>query len=76
MKRNEALGVYELCLRIEPGRHQYRLVLDGQWTADPHNDNAELNPFGEANSIVEVTAPVDQAATHTMAQGMTHALAS
>jgi len=80
MKRNEALGVFELCLRIEPGRHQYRLVLDGNWTADPHNERAELNPFGEANSIIEVSASVDQAATHMSGhltgQMLEHAMAS
>ncbi len=72
MKRNDALGVYELCLRLEPGRHQYRLVLDGQWTADPHNDQAELNPFGEANSIIEVAPSIDAAATHVHVAGNAH----
>jgi chromosome partitioning protein len=72
MKRNDALGVYELCLRLEPGRHQYRLVLDGQWTADPHNESAELNPFGEATSIIEVAANVDPAATHVQIPGHGH----
>jgi chromosome partitioning protein len=55
MRRNEALGVFELCTPLEPGRHRYRLVIDGRWTADPFNDTTEPNPFGELNSIVEVT---------------------
>ncbi|MBN8597665.1 MAG: AAA family ATPase [Planctomycetes bacterium] len=54
MRLNEELGVLELCVPIEPGNHQYRLVVDGNWTADPHNSNAELNPFGELNSVVMV----------------------
>lgn len=54
MRLNPELGVLELCVPIEPGSHQYRLVVDGNWTADPHNANAELNPFGELNSVVTV----------------------
>lgn len=54
LKRNDALGVYELCVRLAPGRHLYRLVVDGHWSADPFNDEFELNPFGEPNSVVRV----------------------
>jgi chromosome partitioning protein len=54
MRRNEALGVFEVCLRLPPGKHRYRLVVDGQWSADPYNDRCEPNPFGEADSLVDV----------------------
>jgi len=61
MKRNDQLGVHELCLPLPGGRRQYRLVIDGRWTADPFNDISEPNPFGELNSIFTVestrTAP-------------------
>ncbi len=53
-KRNDALGVWELCVPLQPGRYRYRLVIDGRWTTDPHNTNVETNPFGELNNIVEV----------------------
>lgn len=56
MKRNEALGVFELCLKMEPGRYRYRIVVDGIWCADQFNEAAEMNPFGELNSIVVVPA--------------------
>ncbi|MBY0111692.1 MAG: AAA family ATPase [Phycisphaerales bacterium] len=54
MHLNPELGVFELCVQIAPGTHQYRLVVDGAWTADPHNAAAEVNPFGELNSVVTV----------------------
>lgn len=54
MKKNAALGVFELCLKLPPGKVMYRLVIDGQWTADPHNNTCEPNPFGETNSVVHV----------------------
>lgn len=54
MRRNEDLGVFELCLRLPPGKYLYRLVMDGVWSSDPHNDACEPNPFGEANSTIVV----------------------
>lgn len=54
MRLNPELGIFEACVQIPAGTHQYRLVVDGNWTADPHNTNAELNPFGELNSVVTV----------------------
>jgi chromosome partitioning protein len=55
MRRNEQLGVFEACLPLDPGPHEYRLVIDGQWSADPYNDASQLNPFGQINSVVDVT---------------------
>lgn len=52
--RYENLGVHALKLALPPGRHAYRLTVDGFWTADPFNPIAETNPFGEPNSIAEV----------------------
>lgn len=57
MRPNPALGVFELCVRLPAGTHRYRLVIDGQWSADPHNDVCEPNPFGEQDSIVTVGLP-------------------
>jgi len=58
MRLNDELGVLELCIPIEPGNHQYRLVVDGHWTADTHNPDAEMNPFGELNSVISVQGAV------------------
>lgn len=54
MRRNEGLGVFELCLPISPGTHQYRLVIDSRWSADPFNECTTPNPYGELNSVVVV----------------------
>jgi len=40
---------------VPPGKYQYRLVVDGQWQEDPYNEKAILNPYGEYNSVLEVT---------------------
>jgi chromosome partitioning protein len=47
-------GKWELALSLAPGKYRYRMVVDGQWQQDPYNEQAELNPFGEFNSILEV----------------------
>lgn len=55
--RYQRLGVHARKLELPPGRHAYRLVVDGFWTADPFNPDAVTNPFGEPNSIAEVSGP-------------------
>jgi chromosome partitioning protein len=54
MRANPEAGVYEVCLRLPPGKHHYRILVDGIWSADPYNDLCEFNPFGEPNSVVLV----------------------
>jgi len=46
---------FRALLPLAPGCYSYRYVIDGHWQADPHNDRSETNPFGELNSIVEVS---------------------
>lgn len=41
-------------VNLASGRYHYRLVVDGLWQHDPHNDYVESNPYGELNSVVEV----------------------
>jgi chromosome partitioning protein len=48
-------GAFHVQLPLSPGRYRYRYVIDGRWIADPANARVELNPFGEENSVVEVS---------------------
>lgn len=54
MRRNDALAVYELCVPLAPGRHEYRVVADGRWAPDPYNPVSSPNPFGQLNSVAMV----------------------
>jgi len=47
-------GVWQTKLKLPAGRYRYRLVVDGQWQQDPYNEQTEVNPFGDFNSVVEV----------------------
>jgi hypothetical protein len=47
-------GEFRMALPLNPGRYRYRLIVDGKWITDPHNQYVEVNQFGELNNIVEV----------------------
>ncbi len=42
-------------ITLPPGTYEYRLVVDGQWIADPKAREAVANPFGGTNSVLHVT---------------------
>jgi chromosome partitioning protein len=48
-------GSFAVTLNLGPGHYRYRYVVDGRWTQDPHNEYVESNPYGELNSVVEVS---------------------
>ena len=42
-------------LVINPGRHEYLFVVDGQWLPDPNAKESVQNPFGGKNSVLVVS---------------------
>ncbi|MBN2372954.1 AAA family ATPase [bacterium] len=46
-------GVWQRIVDLEPGRHQYKFVVDGKWIKDPENPDILEGPFGE-NSICDL----------------------
>jgi chromosome partitioning protein len=54
MQRVGESGVWQAKIKLPGGKYRYRLVVDGKWQQDPYNEQTELNPFGEFNSVVEV----------------------
>ena len=42
-------------LTLQPGRHEYLFVVDGQWIPDPNAKESIQNPFGGRNSIIGVS---------------------
>lgn len=41
-------------LTLPPGQYEYRLVVDGEWIADPKAKETAPNPFGGLNSVLKV----------------------
>ncbi len=47
-------GVFTAKVSITPGRHTYKLVVDGNWIADPANPDGEDDGYQGKNSILNV----------------------
>src|SRR6266853_397702 len=43
-------------LAVNPGKHEYLFVVDGQWLPDPNAKESVANPFGGRNSVLRVSA--------------------
>jgi 1,4-alpha-glucan branching enzyme len=47
-------GWWKIRLALEPGRYEYKFVVDGKWVHDPHARENVPNIHGSLNSVVEV----------------------
>jgi hypothetical protein len=47
-------GGWTKFLPLEPGRYEYKLVVDGHWLADPLNPRQAPNDVGSVNSVLEI----------------------
>lgn len=48
-------GYWEKQLKLGAGKYHYRFVIDGKWISDTANPQQEVNPYGEMDSILDVT---------------------
>jgi hypothetical protein len=39
---------------LEPGKHSYKFIVDGNWLLDPANPNIEDDDYGVKNSVINV----------------------
>lgn len=53
LKQNEE-GIWKCVIGIEPGEHQYRFAVDGEWKNDPLNAGRCWNEFGTENCVLVV----------------------
>ena len=56
-------GVWVREAKLHPGLHEYCMVVDGHWMPDPSARDSRPNPFGGRNSVLNVAASQDGAAT-------------
>jgi len=54
MQKVGSSGIWQTKMELPAGKYHYRLVVDGKWQQDPYNENSEMNPYGESNSILVV----------------------
>jgi chromosome partitioning protein len=65
--RNEMMpsgAVWTSVLKLQPGRYQYRYVVDGHWRSDPLNGEVEPSPYGGDNSVLVVSEAAPREARH------------
>lgn len=49
--RQEPDGVWHTAIKLRPGTHYYRFLVDGKWCDDPECSIKEPNPFGGLNAV-------------------------
>jgi 1,4-alpha-glucan branching enzyme len=54
MFRRGASGPWERRVPLEPGRYQYKFMVDGEWIHDPAARENTPNLHGSLNSVIEV----------------------
>jgi 1,4-alpha-glucan branching enzyme len=47
-------GVWKATVNLEPGTHQYRFLVNGEWQDDPECTLREPNPYGGENMMRQV----------------------
>lgn len=50
MKKDKK-GVWKTIVSLEPGRYEYRFIVDGNWTNDPSCSYCAANEFGGENCV-------------------------
>lgn len=50
----DSKGQWKISMNLNPGRYEYRFVIDGIWQNDPNCANFSPNPFGGDNCVLTV----------------------
>jgi len=53
MTKSGRTGEWTASVRVAPGDHQYRFILDGNWYTDPSTEHM-TTAFGSENSVLRV----------------------
>ena len=52
--QKDADGIWRATVKLPPGAHQYRFLVDGEWRDDPECTLRAPNPFGGENMTRQV----------------------
>ena len=47
-------GTFRARLQLEPGRYEYKFVVDGNWMVDPDAEGQVRNGAGTVNSLISI----------------------
>ena len=52
--KRDASGRWQVALQLQPGRYEYRYIVDGSWQNEQKRSAKVKNAFGTYNSVIEV----------------------
>ncbi len=55
MVQKEGNNIWKGTFPLDPGKYQYKFVVDGEWKLDPYNPEVETSNMGANNSLVRVS---------------------
>lgn len=47
-------GEWRKRVGLQPGRYEYKFVVDGEWQVDPDASESVINQFGTENSVLQL----------------------
>lgn len=47
-------GEWRKRVNLQPGRYEYKFIVDGEWQADPDASESVQNSFGSENSVLQL----------------------
>ena len=53
-RMNRREGFFQRRLKLSPGAHEYKFIVDGEWRTDPAAAEQRPNNFGSMNSVIRV----------------------
>jgi 1,4-alpha-glucan branching enzyme len=53
-RMNKREGFFQRKLKLTPGTHEYKFIVDGEWQTDPSAAEQCPNEFGSMNSVIHV----------------------
>ena len=54
LAKKDSKGNWSAKVALKPGRHEYKFIVDENWTNDPRCTACVTNAFGSHNCVVEV----------------------
>ena len=48
-------GIWNKTVMLQPGKYEYKFLIDGEWQEDPQNGRACKNCYGTINSILDLS---------------------
>jgi 1,4-alpha-glucan branching enzyme len=54
--KKDKKGYWKTNIVLQPGRYEYKFIVDEEWWTDPNNDNVVDNGMGSLNSIIDTAS--------------------